>query len=612
VLVKLAGEVHVEANGQLVTTFKDTPQAPFEELELNLFNGPRASQATPAFCRTYTGAASFTPWGEQAAPAAKRTPSFAITHGPGGGECPGAHLPFAPGFEAQSTNLQAGAFTPFTTTIKRPDGQQAIEKIKLETPPGLAAVIASVPLCANPQSIGLQIPVGPDENEAQEEKKEPCPKASLIGTTTSLSGLGGDPVTLNGKLYLTEGYGGAPFGLLAVTHAKAGPFNLGYVNVRSQIFVDKTTTAATVISEQIPKLVDGVPTQLKELKVEVNRAGFQFNPTSCEKMKVNGTLNGYEEGKDETSSSFQVANCGSLPFAPKLTASVAGQGSKENGTTFTVTVESPGLGQANIHKVDLTIPALLPSRLTTIQKACLAATFEANPASCAEGSVIGEGSVHTPVFKNPLRGPAYLVSHGSAEFPDVEFVLQGEGVTVLLDGKTDIKNKVTYSKFETSPDAPFTKFESIFPAGPHSALTPNVPEDEHYNLCKQTLTVPTEITGQNGAFISHTTPVKIEGCGGVLPTVTFKAKIKKHSIKGSTLTLVVEVPTSGRLTVSGSGLRTLKKSIARKGTYTLKLHLTPKAAAAVAHKRHVKVRVSVNLAPTKGKGAATVLTVKFP
>ncbi len=53
-----------------------------------------------------------------------------------------------------------------------------------------------------------------------------------------------------------------------------------------------------------------------------------------------------------------------------------------------------------------------------------------------------------------------------------------------LDGKTYIKNGITYSKFETSPDAPFTKFETIFPAGPHSALTPNVPENEDYNLCK--------------------------------------------------------------------------------------------------------------------------------
>jgi hypothetical protein len=153
----------------------------------------------------------------------------------------------------------------------------------------------------------------------------------------------------------------------------------------------------------------------------------------------------------------------------------------------------------------------------------LEVVFNANPAACDEGSVIGEGIVHTPVFKNPLKGPAYLVSHGGAAFPDVEFVLQGEnGVKVILDGKTRIKNGVTFSKFESAPDAPFTKFETILPAGPHSAFTPNVPESEHFSLCKTTLSIPTEITGQNGAFISQNTNVVVTGCGGVQGTKKVK------------------------------------------------------------------------------------------
>jgi hypothetical protein len=525
VLVKLAGEVQInQTTGQLTSVFKNTPQAPFESLTLNLSNTQRASQATPAHCGTYESKATFAralnvgPEGEvQSTETKPGSSSFQITSGPNGTPCPGELLPFEPTFSGGSTNMQAGAFSPFTVTIGRPDGNQAIEKINLELPPGLAALISSVERCANPQSVAL------------ETTQEPaCPAGSQIGTTTAVSGLGSKPVSLPGKIYLTEGYGGAPFGLLAVTEAKAGPFNLGFVNVRSQLFVNKETAAVTVVSEAIPQMVKGVPAQIKELNVTVERPGnepFEFNPTNCEGLSITGSVTGHESGSSPISEPFHLANCSALPFTPKLTAAVLGHGSKANGTTFKVTVESEGLGQANVHKVDLTLPEVLPSRLTTIQKACLEAVFNANPASCDEGSDIGEGIVYTPVFKNPLRGPAYLVSHGNAAFPDVEFVLQGEGITLIVDGKTDIKKGITYSKFETAPDAPFTKFETILPAGPHSALTADVPESEEFSLCKQAaskLEMPTTIVGQNGTEIEETTKIALQGCGGVLASKTKK------------------------------------------------------------------------------------------
>jgi hypothetical protein len=116
------------------------------------------------------------------------------------------------------------------------------------------------------------------------------------------------------------------------------------------------------------------------------------------------------------------------------------------------------------------------------------------------------------VLSNPLSGPAYLVSHGGAAFPDVEFVLQGEGITLVLDGKTQISKQITYSKFESAPDAPFTTFETVLPAGPHSALTASLPEKAHFNLCKSRLSMPTEIVGQNGAVIKQTTKIALRDC----------------------------------------------------------------------------------------------------
>jgi hypothetical protein len=518
--VKLAGEVKIDTEeggeeGQLTSTFRGTPPVPFETLEISLPPGGRASNTTPGFCGPATTAASFRTYSEEPGKEAQSVPvssSFEVTSGPNGSSCPGSTLPFSPSINAGSTNTQAAAFSPFTVTIGHPDGQQALERIKTELPPGLAALISDVSLCSEPEA-----------------NAGSCKPESQVGTSTSISGLGGDPVTLGGQLYLTGPlqangkHGASPFGLLDRTEVNVGPFHFAKpVTVLSTININDKTAAAIVESEPIPKFVEGVPAQLKAVNVTVQRPGnapFQFNPTNCEGLKITGQLTGYEGGVTPISEPFFVSNCASLPFKPKLTATVKAQGSKFNGTSFKVTVESPGLGQANIHKVDLTLPALLPSRESTIEKACLAATFEVNPASCDEGSVIGEGIVTTPVFKDPLRGPAYLVSHGAAEFPDVEFVLQGEGVKILLDGKTDIKKGITYSKFETSPDAPFTKFESIFPEGPHSALTTFVPEDENYNLCKSAsrLVIPTTIVGQNGAVIEQTTTISLEGCGGVKP-----------------------------------------------------------------------------------------------
>jgi hypothetical protein len=522
ILVKLAGEVRIdEATGQITTTFRNTPPLPFSDLHLHLFGGQRGSLSTPPLCGSYAAESTFTPWSGGAP--AKPGAGFTIGSGPNGTPCPSAPLPFAPGFAAGSTNSQAGGFTSFNLQIQRPDGQQQLTGITVHLPPGIAGLLSKVTPCPEPP-LGQEWSCGPE---------------SLIGHSLASAGLGSEPFTLPGSVYLTSGYEGAPFGVLVQTPAVAGPFNLGMVNVRSRIDVNPENAAVTITTdagprgEAIPTRLKGVPAQLQQIQVDVDRPGFLFNPTDCNPFSINGSLAGDEGASSGVSYPFRVTNCATLPFTPKLTAAAGGHGSKANGTSFTVKLESSGVGssgvaQSNIAKVDLTIPSALPSRLTTIQKACVAAVFEANPASCDEGSVIGEATVHTPVLKSPLTGPGYLVSHGGAEFPDVEFVLQGEGIKLVLDGKTDIKHGVTYSKFESAPDAPFTAFETTLPAGPHSAFSPNVPEQEDFSLCRTSLSMPTVITGQNGAVIEQDTKVDITGCGGVKP---FKASKLDEALK---------------------------------------------------------------------------------
>jgi len=200
------------------------------------------------------------------------------------------------------------------------------------------------------------------------------------------------------------------------------------------------------------------------------------------------------------SSRFQASGCRELPFKPRFSAATQGKTSKLNGASLTVKVaQNPG--EANIHKVTLQLPIALPSRLTTLQKACTEAQFNANPAGCPGGSFIGTATAHTPLLNAPLTGPAILVSHGGAAFPDVEFLLQGEGVHITLDGKTDIKKGITCSRFETVPDAPISSFETVLPEGPHSVLA------AFGNLCAltKTVTVTKHITKRLHGHTIHTT-----------------------------------------------------------------------------------------------------------
>ena len=493
--VKLAGQVSLnEQTGQVTSTFSETPQVPFEALKLHFFEGPRASLSTPPLCGTYATQASFTPW--SSVTPLSRQASFPIASGPEGQSCANP-LPFGPALKAGSASPQAGAFTSFTLTLTDPDADQRLQALSVHLPAGIAAILASVTPCPEPQA-------------AQEQ----CGPESLIGSSLASAGLGSEPYELTGRVYLTGPYEGAPFGIEVVTPAVAGPFNLGTVTVRSRIEVDPHTAAVTISSDPIPTIVKGVPAQIKQLYVTVNRPGFQFNPTSCSPGPVTATLTGNQGATSTTSYPFNTSNCASLPFHPGVSASTHGKTSKADGASLALTFKSKD-GEAHVAKTILTIPATLPARLTTIQKACIAATFETNPANCPEGSDIGTAAVHTPVLKNPVAGPIYLVSHGNAAWPDAELVLQGEGITVILDGQTAIKKGITTSSFQTVPDVPFETVQATLPEGPHSALTTNLPLKDHYSLCGQHLTIPTALAGQNTTVVNENVKVAVQGCHAV-------------------------------------------------------------------------------------------------
>jgi hypothetical protein len=526
VLIRLAGQVHLSETGQIVTTFESSPQAPFEDAELHFFGGERAPLTTPARCGAYTTTASFVPWSaEPGQPPAAASSTFDITSGPQGAPCPGVSLPFSPSLTGGAVNINAGAFSQLTTTIGREDGQQNLQTVQLHFPPGLSGLLTGVKLCPQAQA-----------NEGT------CGAESLIGETTVSAGVGSDPVSVKGgRVYLTETYDGAPFGLSIVNPVKAGPFDLEHdtsnpanepacdcVVVRAKIEVDPITAALTITTDPsgphaIPHLIDGIPVQIKAVNVLINRPGFTFNPTNCDPFSITAAIGSDEGAGAPISTPFQVTNCANLKFAPKFAVSTSGKTSKANGASLHVKLtypQGPAGTYANIARVKVDLPKQLPSQLKTLQKACTAAQFEANPAGCPAASMVGYAKAVTPLIPVPLEGPAIFVSHGNEAFPSLTMVLQGYGVKIDLVGSTFIsKAGITSSTFKTVPDQPIGSFELTLPQGKYSALAANG------NLCKTKLAMPTEFLAQNGAKINESTKISVTGCP--------KTKKAKHKAKKS-------------------------------------------------------------------------------
>jgi hypothetical protein len=267
-----------------------------------------------------------------------------------------------------------------------------------------------------------------------------------------------------------------------------------------------------------------------------------FNPTSCEPQTISGTAwSNAAPGQSEPaetaplSSHFGIGSCRELAFAPKLTVSTSGKTSKANGANLQVKMVAPhegptapgGSEEANLTRVKVDLPKQLPSRLTTLQQACTAAQFNANPAGCPAGSRIGTATVTTSVLPVPLTGPAIFVSHGGEAFPSLTMVLQGDNVTVELVGTTFISHAgITSTTFKTVPDVPFSTFTLALPQGKYSALAANG------NLCTSKLAMPTEFLAQNGLKINQSTPITVTGCPK--PHKKTKAKTKHHSKKHKT------------------------------------------------------------------------------
>jgi hypothetical protein len=579
VSVRLEG--HVSANavtGRLTTAVLENPQVPFSDFILTL-SGPHTPLANPLACGPATTNSSLSPYSGN--PAGEPFTAFPVDFDGKGGACP-APLPFALNQSATTAPTTGGANTSFGFGLVRGEGQQYLSKIVTVLPPGLVGKIPSVTLCGEPQA----------------EKGE-CTSASQIGAVAVSLGSGPTPLALSGTAYLTSGYGGAPYGLSIVVPAeKIGPFDYGRIVTRASINVEPYTSRI-VVTSQLPTIVGGAPLRLRALSVSINRPNFTINPTNCGPLTTNTILTSTFGGTQSLATPFQATGCEALAFAPKFTASTNAKTSKANGAILVVKVAYPAGSQANIKSVLVALPKQLPSRISTLNKACPEAIFNANPAACPPLSSVGTATVTTPVLPGKLSGPAMFVSHGGAAFPDLDLVLKGDGVTVILVGNTFIGKGITTSTYAAVPDVPVSSFEVRLPTGKNSVL------GAVGSLCKKRLLMPTTITAQNSKVIKQNTKIAVGDC---------PITVLSHSIRGHRAIVTVKVPSAGRVSAGGKNFLTRYKRPGKAKNVTIALPLSRAGLHALAAHRHrlaVKVRLGFVPKAKKAPKSSASVTVIF-
>jgi uncharacterized repeat protein (TIGR01451 family) len=535
IIVKVAGKITPNpVTGQLVTTFENTPQLPFNRFTLSFRPGEAAPLVSPPVCGAFSGLAQFASWSEPDEVLSDASPVFSLDHGVGGGACPsGGVPPFNPTIVSGTVSNAAGTYSPFYLRIIREDGEQEITRFTTVLPPGLSGNLSGIPFCSEEDIEAAKHVTG------QQELEDPsCPAASEIGHELIGTGVGPLLAFTPGKIYLAGPYHGSGLSVVSITSAVVGPFDLGTVVIRFALSINPSTAQVEINgaeSDPIPHIIDGIVVHVREVRVYINRSDFILNPTNCNPMSIQEAISGAGEGPANpvgaatvtATAPFQTADCSSLKFDPSFKVSTSAKTSKADGESLSARLsypEAPLGHQANLSQVKVELPKQLPSRLTTLQQACKAAVFESNPAGCPPASIVGYATAATPILPTVLTGPAYFVSHGGEAFPSLDMVLQGYGdVTIELVGTTFInKAGITSSTFKTVPDVPVGTFELTLPKGPYSALAANG------NLCKSKLEMPTELVAQNGVVIRENTKIEVTGCGKAKASSRAKAKKASH------------------------------------------------------------------------------------
>jgi len=455
IFIKLPGEVQADpADGQISVTFEHLPPYPFERLDLTLKGGDRSALASPQTCGEYTTKTTFTPWSAPGSgPPTVSESRLTIDSGPGGAPCAGtaSALPFGLGFDAGTTDPLAGAHSTFLMRLTRPDGAQSLDRFQLRAPKGFSATLRGVPYC--PEAALAHAA----SNEGGAEQASPsCPAASQVGVTEVGAGAGG-PFYVPGKVYLAGPYEGAKLSLAAIVPALAGPFDLGTQVVRAALRIDPASGQVTAVTDPLPRILDGVPLRIRDVRVKIDKPGFALNPTDCSPKQITSRASGSAGAGAVLASRFQVGGCGRLGFRLRLFIRLFGGVHRGDFPRFRA-VYAPRPGDANLKDLVLRFPRSEFIEQGHFRTICTRVQYAAGGGlgeQCPRGSIYGYVRAVTPLLEQPLSGPVYLRS-SSHDLPDVVLALHGQ-VDAEASVRIDSVKGGLRASVEGAPDVPLTK-----------------------------------------------------------------------------------------------------------------------------------------------------------
>jgi len=493
VIAKFAGKVEPDPlTGQLTTRFTENPQLPLAQIRLHLFPGSRAPLQTPITCASHTTTTTLTPWSSPFGADQHPGDAFAITASPAPGPCPAteAQAPNAPAFSAGTVSPRAGTYSPLVLRLAREDGSQRLARIEATLPKGLTGKLAGVGQCSEAQIAAAEARSGPEEGKL-EQASPSCPGASYLGAVTVGAGAGPSPIHIQGRAYLAGPYKGAPLSAVVITPAIAGPFDLGAVVVRSALYLNPETAQVRAVSDPLPQVLQGIPTDVRSVALRLDRDRFSLNPTSCDPQSFTATATSTLGQVASLSDRFQVGGCEALPFKPKLALRLSGGTHRGDHPAFRAVLRARP-GDANVASASLTLPHSEFIDQAHFRTICTRVQFAAH--SCPRGAVYGQAKVLTPLLDYPLVGPVYLRS-SSHKLPDVVAALHGPAYQPIefdLVGRVDSVGGGLRTRFESTPDAPFTKAIVSMQGGKKGLFQNST------NICLGPHRATLQMEGQNG------------------------------------------------------------------------------------------------------------------